>query len=336
MKEDIETFADKVAEKTGCDVFFFRGEISRASALRVEREVIKRRRRKDCLLILVTQGGDPDAAFRIARVFQASYPGKISALIPGWCKSAGTLITLAASTIYIGDLGELGPLDIQLAKPDEIDEAASGLLLETTLRTLETTATRMFINMTRTIRKETGVTTRMAAQVSSEMVVGLMMPVFSQIEPMKIGENARAMSITKAYGVRLENSSRTLRDPQSLEFLIRAYPDHGFVIDRKEATLHYRDVKEPTDEMQALVNCLGTKALYPSTSSDNAQADYLSSEPKLERSKNTGDTADVQTLRRAGANGPRRRGGSKGSSGARVAGQPNRANGSQAPTTSAK
>ena len=152
--ETQQEIADKLSQEMDADIFFYRGEISRPVSLEVEKMIFRRRRKPNAVLILITPGGDPDAAFRIGRAFQASYPGTIASLIPGWCKSAGTLITLAGSVIYVGDLGELGPLDIQLAKQDEIEEAASGLLVETTLRTLEGAATRMFISVTRTIRRE--------------------------------------------------------------------------------------------------------------------------------------------------------------------------------------
>ena len=49
------------------------------------------------LLILVTEGGNPDAAFRIARTLQCMYEHFYCA-ISGFCKSAGTLIALVLTS----------------------------------------------------------------------------------------------------------------------------------------------------------------------------------------------------------------------------------------------
>ena len=49
------------------------------------------------------------------------------ALIPRYCKSAGTLIALGASALYMDDRSELGPLDMQVTRGDEIGAMRSGL-----------------------------------------------------------------------------------------------------------------------------------------------------------------------------------------------------------------
>ena len=302
MNKTLTNEADAVSRELDADVFLFRGEISRSSSENVERLLSKRLRKPNALLILVTPGGDPDAAFRIGRAFQDLYTGVVASLIPGWCKSAGTLITLAGSKIYIGDMGELGPLDIQLAKQDEIEEAASGLLIETTLRTLEATATRMFLSITKTIRNETRVTTKMASEISAKMVIGLMGPVYGQVEPLRVGENARAMAITMQYGRRLSITSKCLNDPASLEYLIRGYPDHGFVIDRKEAKSIYKDVEKPTGTMTDLMAALGPKVLYPPPSREPGEVEYLSTELGAAKSPinaSKGAKSRVQSPRKA-------------------------------------
>jgi hypothetical protein len=327
-----KSIADKVASNLSADVFFLTGEITRAKAEKLERALKKRFKRENVLLVLVTQGGDPDAAFRIGRAFQNCYK-KVSTLIPGWCKSAGTLITLAGSTIYLGDLAELGPLDIQLAKQDELDEAASGLLIDATMRTLESTTSRMFINFLKSIRKDTGVTTKMAAELSAKMAVGLMGPIFSQIEPMKVGENARAMNITRLYGIRLVAISKGLADMSSLDFLVNSYPDHGFVIDRREAALIYKDVQEPDPAMEEFIESLGSKALYPPRGRDSGQVEYLSTEAKSAKlaSSKKGVAQSVQSPKKAGKGAGRRSASPSRDSGARVARTADRANGHKAP-----
>ena len=50
---------------------------------------------------------------------------KTAYFIPRRCKSAGTLLLIGATSLIISDRGELGPLDVQLSKPDEIFEGAA-------------------------------------------------------------------------------------------------------------------------------------------------------------------------------------------------------------------
>ena len=79
------------------------------------------------LLVMATPGGDPDAGFRIARALQHAYKDGFEALIPRFCKSAGTLVLVGAKKLYMADRSELGPLDIQIKKGDELYGRNSGL-----------------------------------------------------------------------------------------------------------------------------------------------------------------------------------------------------------------
>ena len=189
--------AQEVSLALSSDVLFFNGEVSQASCHKLIRAGSKRARMDNVFLVLVTPGGDPDAAYKIGRSLQARYK-RISVYIPGWCKSAGTLIAIAAHELYVGDHGELGPLDIQLAKADEILEMGSGLAVDAAMKTLEATASKMFLNILLSIRRDTQgmITTRTASDIASTMVSRLLEPIYRQIDPMKIGENSRATCLS--------------------------------------------------------------------------------------------------------------------------------------------
>ena len=66
-------------------------------------------RRKNVILLLVTEGGDPDAAFRISRCFQNMYE-KFICIVPSYCKSAGTLMVIGAGELVMCNAGEARPL----------------------------------------------------------------------------------------------------------------------------------------------------------------------------------------------------------------------------------
>ena len=174
----------------------------------------------------------------------------------------------------------------------------------------------------------------MAAELSAKMAIGVMSPIFGQIEPMKVGENARAMNITRHYGIRLVAISKGLTDMSSLDFLVNSYPDHGFVIDRKEAAIIYKDVKEPDSTMEEFIEALGTNALYPPTGKENGVVHYLSTsaEPPRAALSKKGESIRVQnskkTRKGAGGGGPR----TSRDSGTGTSRSANRTNGHKAPS----
>lgn len=72
----------------------------------------------------------------MGRGLQHSYE-KFTVLLAGRCKSAGTLIVLGAHEIVMTNHAELGPLDVQLGKKDELFELDSGLTVLNALTELE-------------------------------------------------------------------------------------------------------------------------------------------------------------------------------------------------------
>ncbi len=253
------------ANKNDSDVVLFNGEIDSDDVEALIKECREKTdKRSDVLLVLVTPGGDADAAYRLARCLQELY-GKFTVFVPGWCKSAGTLVVIGAHYIVMGDYGELGPLDVQLSKSDELFEWNSGLVIDSALDALEARAIVMFERTFLRIKAGTRnrVTFKTATQIASSMVVELLSPIYSQIDPIKIGENAREMSVAGDYGKRLNEHSANLASRKSLQILVESYSSHGFVIDRKEAGTLFINVEEPADELALLETCLGPIALTP-------------------------------------------------------------------------
>src|SRR6476660_10528918 len=65
-------------------------------------------------LIVHTPGGLVLAAMQIARAVEA-HPAKVTAYVPVYAMSGGTLIALAADEIVLGEFSVLGPIDPQIA-----------------------------------------------------------------------------------------------------------------------------------------------------------------------------------------------------------------------------
>lgn len=104
-KEAVKALADEISAEMMADILFINGGIEGGIDRLVIKQVTERKRYKDVLLILTTEGGDANAGFRMARCLQSCY-GRFTVVVPGWCKSAGTLICVGAHNLLIGDLGE--------------------------------------------------------------------------------------------------------------------------------------------------------------------------------------------------------------------------------------
>ena len=139
--------ANIVADQFDADVMVFNFEIMPPVDWLLIGLVNERsNRRKNLVMILVTEGGLADSAFRMMRVLQGKYE-QITIVVSGWCKSAGTLMCIGAHSLMMGELGELGPLDVQIAKPDELGERTSGLAVETAFEKLRQEASNLFLNI---------------------------------------------------------------------------------------------------------------------------------------------------------------------------------------------
>ncbi len=236
------------------DVMIYRGEIARHGYEKVSDLCERQTGRKNVLLMLETPGGDADSAFRIARCLGSRYK-KFTVIVPGWCKSAGTILCLGANELVISDRGELGPLDVQIRKTDELGELGSGLDLMKTFGYLQNNAYEAFRSFMVDIRMGGQMSTKIAAEMATALSVGLYGKIFAQIDPVKVGEVQRALSIASAYGELLDEKSKNLKDG-ALAKLVAGYPTHGFVIDRKEAKQLFENVRKPSPEEDCLCRFL--------------------------------------------------------------------------------
>jgi hypothetical protein len=76
-------------------------------------------RGKDLDFLLHTGGGDIDAAEKlIALVHTCVGTGRLRIIVPDFAKSAGTLMSIGADAIVMGDTSELGPIDPQIILRD--------------------------------------------------------------------------------------------------------------------------------------------------------------------------------------------------------------------------
>lgn len=258
------------------DVFLYNGGIERSEDLRFIEFIAEHKQHDELFLLLVTPGGNPDAAYKIGKYIQSRYSNFIC-FIPGLCKSAGTLLAIAANELVFAPYGELGPLDVQLTKTDDLMGQESGLNISEAFRTVEDRAKRTFHDVISEIIQRSGgvVSFQTASHCASEIVASLYGPIFGRIDPEEVGSRARAMRLGEDYGVRLNQKYTNLKDA-ALEKLSQSYSSHAFVIDAEESCALFERVRWAEPPEQRLVQVLGPKARFAGTnvSIENLTAQY--------------------------------------------------------------
>ena len=305
-------------EKYPDDVFLYYGKISREGFHRlssaIESRIEKKEKAKKACLILITPGGDADAAFRIARALRHYYRS-LDIFIPDICKSAGTLICIAANRLIFGDRGEIGPLDVQISKPDEFFERMSGLNLIQALDDLRDQMLESFRESFMDICGGARLRTRQAAELAKELAKEFISPIVAKIDPVTLGEHQRALRIAHEYGLRLNEMCGSLKTEDALISLVRDYPDHRFVIDRREAREQlFKNVEAPDKNMVLLYERIRAKfipqeqSLYGSplvkdlkqgkdrdeTTQSGSKADAAEVKEKVDQSGQKADAAEVE------------------------------------------
>ena len=261
----LEIALDEAEEFLGGEIIIYNGPVNEdgyGQFVQATKDVPKD---KKVVLVLVTYGGSADSAYRIARYAQSFFTDFI-VIVPSMCKSAGTLIALGASTIYMSPFGELGPLDVQVFKADEIFERRSGLLSKSAVWSLTEEAFRMFEQVLLGIKTRSGGTVgfKVSSQVAASITSGLLSPVMSQLDPLAIGEDYQNLHIAQEYGERLITRYGTIRE-DAVFALVERYPSHGFVIDFLEADKLLGNVELTPAELIRLQGCLAPLVHRPNS-----------------------------------------------------------------------
>ena len=196
-KNPFEKLIKQVSDHYKSDIVLYIGPIERPFDDRFIRRVKERKLLDNVLLILTTHGGDPHAAYRMARFLQEHYEtvagaeglgapsqqkakGKFRLYVDTRCKSAGTILAAGANILMFSDYGELGPIDVQIRKSDEVGERSSVLTPRHAMESLQTLALHHFEHAFKELRfsEELSFTTKLAAEVAKGLAVGLFEPIY--------------------------------------------------------------------------------------------------------------------------------------------------------------
>lgn len=177
---------------------------------------------------------------------------------PSYCVSAGTLIALGASTLIMDAFSELGPLDVQLLKRDEIGTRKSGLISKSTFESLAEASFELFENIMLSLKLKSSdlINFKLASEIGAQIASSVMSPIYAKIEPDIIGGDYRDQQIAMEYGIRLVRYGQNA-NISSVYRLVHTYPAHDFIIDDDEANTLFDDVQSPPDALYDLIATLG-------------------------------------------------------------------------------
>lgn len=239
LQSRIKELVKELEQKRGQRCFLLEASILPSLVDEVYTELRKGYKTLDGKLdvIINSPGGDIDAAYNLAGLFQRYGHQKLTFIIPRWAKSAATLLACAGDEVLMTPVAELGPLDPQITQINPIEERFeqfSPLHIQTTLEM---------------IRDEYN-------SGNKDLAEGLL----KRLQfPLTLGSFVKAPEIAKQYLVRLlkERMGKTGKlgatAEEVAECLTKNYADHGFCINITEAKKIGLNAQELNEELLNIV-----------------------------------------------------------------------------------
>jgi hypothetical protein len=187
-------------------------------------------------LLIYSPGGHPEIAFQMMKFLRGRFK-TVNVIVPLGAKSAATLMCLGADKIFMGELAELGPIDIQIGDPVEQGGKSFSPLDEFKSMEYMRDLAVEWIDYYATIMSEQyEIPLHEGLRDAVPLVSALMRPIFEQIDPIEMGGNRRAIAISEEYAKRMLAISRNPNHIKIARKMVWDYPSHDFCIDFDEAS----------------------------------------------------------------------------------------------------
>lgn len=284
---EVARLAKIASRKEKADIYIYNGPIHDSGFAKLMRAVSKTDGYEKAVFMITTYGGNAEAAFRIARWMQRIY--KQFVVFPtSICASAGTLIAVGGTQLIMSPFSELGPLDVQQNKRDEIGASKSGLVMKAALDALREQSIKYWEEMMMQIKikSDGNVTFGVCAEIASGLCGKLFAESYKQIDPEILGEDERDLKIALEYGRRLADFGGNISH-EKINVLVNDYPSHNFVIDSEESNRLFTHVNIPSNELNQLAVALKSLAFNPIKNEDRIYVARLNDE--LEQGEETDD-----------------------------------------------
>lgn len=189
-------------------------------------------------LVIHSPGGSIHAAYQIVEVLRLRADA-FFACVPLYAKSAATLLCVGADAIHMDELAQLGPLDTQISeeKKGGKREYTSALNPFKTLEQLQEFALETLDLATKMIASRSDMDLDECLGHSTDFVAATAGPLFSRLDPEKLGTYSRALSVGEEYAKRLLTRFSSMSGEQIevvTHTLVHGYPAHDYIIDFQE------------------------------------------------------------------------------------------------------
>lgn len=234
----IEVLLKKLSDLRKKPLLILDIETSLRSAVLLEQE-LRGKSFQELDVVLHTGGGLIEPAFNIVKLLR-KHAKKVNIIVPHYAKSAGTLVCCGADKLLLGQLAELGPLDVQIPEVEDGDgrtykSALNGFkaLEQIQRHALENLdiATKLIIDRTN------GIKVYEAIKLGIEFSGHTSGCLYNQLNPKTIGEYARALEIGLRYAIMILTRYMGWGPDKALAAareLVFNYPSHSFIIDVEE------------------------------------------------------------------------------------------------------
>jgi hypothetical protein len=191
-------------------------------------------------VLLSSPGGHLDSVYSAA-LYLSAYPGELSVYVPGYAKSASTLLALCADQFHLSAFGELGPLDTQIADPRNPANTVSAL---DCYKSVDYVRDFGFKTMADALPKLVEATERRIPVnellvTSSSFAIGAIEPLLRTITTLDFGGWGRSLRIGERYARNLLRGKEKYGDRRKVDSiahqLVYGYTHHLFPIDLNEA-----------------------------------------------------------------------------------------------------
>jgi hypothetical protein len=186
-------------------------------------------------ILLHSGGGHPEIAYTAMKFFRRRFR-HVNVIVPLYAKSSATLMCLGADKIYMGEMADLGPIDIQI--DDDVEHGSKGFSPLDEFKSLEfmrEQAIEWMDYYAAVMNVKYGMSIKEALKDSVPLVSSLMQPIFAQIDPVEMGGYRRAIAIGEEYAKRMLSLTDNENTPKIIRRLVWGYPSHDFCIDFEEA-----------------------------------------------------------------------------------------------------
>ena len=232
---DIQVFA---AQRGRPAVFLFLQDSLDRHHLHELQSVLGDRQFEEIDLIIHSGGGDINVAYQMVELTRL-HTEHLFACVPLYAKSAATLLCLGADEIFVDKLAQLGPLDAQVyeEKKGGFGEFTSALNPFKALERLQAFSLEALDKSVMMLVNRSRLNVDECIQHAISFVVGTTRPLFSQLNPEKLGEYSRALAVGSEYGNRLLRRFSSWDDAERfrvVDQLVHGYPSHDYIIDYHE------------------------------------------------------------------------------------------------------